>query len=118
MSGVFGNQTSNTRALLFYGICIWVRLALVFLVYKYAKNKTLLYSLLAISFISIYLNFSKIHETVWWSRYVHGIDSIILFIVCLLAINNKINKKSVSYVLLWDVLFGIIYSLYKKPFLV
>jgi hypothetical protein len=124
--GIFNKYSSKTRMLLFYCICIWVRLFIAFTIYKYSNNKILLYLILLFSIISIYLNFSKLNEKVWWSRLFHGIISVLLlvFAIIILRKNNLVlinsifkNNKILSYLIVIDILFGFFYSLYIKPFI-
>jgi hypothetical protein len=125
--GIFNKYSSKTRMLLFYCICIWVRLFIAFTIYKYSNNKILLYLILLFSIISIYLNFSKLNEKVWWSRLFHGIISVLLLVFAIIIIlrkNNLVlinsifkNNKILSYLIVIDILFGFFYSLYIKPFI-
>ncbi len=115
--GIFSKLSPTTRALLFYCICIWVRLSIILFVYKYSNNRKLICILILASLLSVYLNFSKLNKKVWWNRYIHGVNSLLLFIISILALFNFVNSKFISLILLWDLLFGILYSFYKKPFI-
>jgi hypothetical protein len=117
--GIFSKYSKNTRMLLFYCICIWIRLFIALTIYKYSNNKILLYLILLFSIISIYLNFSKLNEKVWWSRLFHGIISILLFVFVFIILLQGSHTKSIldnkilSYLIIVDVLFGFLYSLYS-----
>ncbi len=115
-NGIFSSLTPIKRALLFYLICIWVRLYIAFFIYKNWNNKIWLYVVIFASIVSIYLNWTKLDGKVWWNRYIHCLNAILLLIFALLVINGYINGKILGVILFWDVLFGILYSFYKHPF--
>lgn len=115
--GIFKNLSKTTRALLFYLICIWIRLGLVYIVYKYSKYNIIIYLLMIISIIAIYLNYTKLNQKVWWNRKFHLIISFILLISTILILIFKINRNILSLILLIDIIYGISYSIIKKPFI-
>jgi hypothetical protein len=101
----------------FYTICIFIRLLLSGIVYNFSDNKYLQYSLLFISLISIYSNYQKIDENVWWNRHFHLLIGIILLIISYKIIKKEIKEtKYLAYILYVDVIFGILDSFYKRPF--
>jgi hypothetical protein len=115
--GIFSQLSSSKRALLFYCICIWIRLSIALFVYKYSNNnKKFIYIIILAALLGIYLNFNQLNNKVWWNRYIHGINSLLLLIVCILSLIGYINSKLIGIILFWDVLFGILYSFYIKPF--
>lgn len=119
--GIFKKKgyTLEQRKILFYTICIFVRLLLAGIVYHFSEKKELQYLLLITSFASIITINNKINEggCVWWNRHFHLFISIVLFICSILAIKNKLkNKKYLSYLFYLDVLFGLTnsFSAYNK----
>lgn len=105
------------RKHLFYLICIFLRLMIAGIVYNFSDNKKLQYLLLIISLSSVYLNYIKINECVWWSRKFHFVIALLLFIITLLIITKQIKTdKWMSYLLYIDIIWGIIHSLVVQPF--
>ena len=113
--GVFRKYSAHIRFLLFYCICIWVRLFIAFVVYKLAKKKYIILCIFIVALFSIYRNFYT-NSDVWWCRSCHGYISVILAIVTLLSLLNYIDNKYISYILVLDIIFGVLYTFIKKPF--
>jgi hypothetical protein len=106
------------REHLFYMVCIFFRLFLAGIVYNFSDNKYIQYSLLFFSLIGVYLNYSKLDECVWWSRKFHLIIASAILIITLLTISKTIDpNKYAAYLLYFDVLFGIVYSMKADTFI-
>lgn len=110
----FKNLNLNDRRLLFYGICIWIRLGLVYLSYKFYKAKWFLYITLIISLLAILLNINKVdkEECVWWSRRFHYMNLWMILCVSAVQLATGNRQQVISLLLLIDVVFGIVYSFY------
>ena len=112
----------KNRKILFYAICIWIRFALVYLSYIFYDRPWFLYVAAGITLYTIISkSFDKDH-CVWWSRKFHYIIRVLIFITAIIQLilkykDNEIKHIPViSYLLLADILFGLIYSLLVKWF--
>lgn len=102
MSGLFKNLgfSSTSRKMLFWGICIWVRLAIAYLVWNdfipnsYVRGAGL---------VGIYMNYTGLNDNVWWSRGFHLITSMILA-------SGIVNSGAI---LALDVFGGIVTALWR-----
>lgn len=106
---------SAQRGLMFYAICIPVRLALTAVVYNYGSKVLVRSTAVATCLLSLFLNSNRIREQdaqVWWSRRVHIVTSLLLLLSVIVS-----PKPSVpAALLLTDTLFGLGTSFYKQPF--
>ena len=109
------NLNYNQRRMLFYGLCIWVRLGLVYLSYKMYNTKWFLYVALIVSGIALLRNANRIDKDhcVWWSRRFHYMNLWIILCVSIIQLTTGDRKKIISILLLIDVLFGILYSFFN-----
>ena len=106
------------REHLFYMVCIFFRLFFAGIVYNFSDNKYIQYGLIFFSLTAVYLNYSKLDECVWWSRKFHLIIASAILIITLLTITKKIDpNKYASYLLYFDVLFGIVSSMKADTFI-
>ncbi len=105
----YGASPSD-RKILFYSVCIPIRLLLVYLAYKNQHKKSFRVISILLGLTSVYLNFTK-NDNVWWKRDVHGYHSIVLLILAIFD-----HTKYIPHVLLSDVLYGFTTSIIKKPF--
>lgn len=115
--GLFKKYSAHTRFLLFYCICIWIRLFIAYMVYKLAKKKIVILCILIVILFSVCRNFYT-NGSVWWCRSCHGYISIVLAVITLLSLLDYIDSKYISYILVFDIIFGVLYTLIKKPFTV
>jgi len=106
----------KNRKLLFYGICIWVRLGLSFLAYKYTTKKWFPYLVAIICLLSIkFVHFEK-DNCVWWSRKMHFIILILVLCTSIFQIITKNDKPIIAFLILIDLLLGLSSSFYLKWF--
>ena len=111
------------RKIIFYTACILVRLLMVFGVYKFYRRNELSYLIPIIAGYSIYINAKQIFndkkkgKCVWWSRPFHILNGLAVLLVSVFKISlfNLHPNRLISRLLLIDVLFGIVTSLIKKP---
>ena len=110
MSGFIASQgySYSERQMFFYFICIWIRLSIAYFIY-YDTKKQYKYLYLLIALFSIYQNFSKMDEKVWWSRKAHLVIGIIL--VLGLTVFN-FSSYQLGKLMTFDVLFGFISSFF------
>lgn len=103
----FGFSTKQ-RMILFYAICIPLRTFI--LPYLAHVMHTSLYPnivLIILGLISIWNNWRTLHKNVWWNRKVHLMFSL-LFVFA--TIGTSLGSKYPSTILIFDVVFGLIYS--------
>lgn len=104
--GIFQSlgTSRGTKLLLFYGICIWVRLYIAYLSHQYQAEYWFKYVAVILSLFSV-LSIGN-DSCVWWSRTFHSMIAGLIFISAVLDQN-----KFVPYLLVVDVLFGFTYSI-------
>lgn len=109
------NLNYNQRRMLFYGVCIWVRLGLVYLSYKMYNTKWFLYVALIVSGIALLRNANRVDkdDCVWWSRLFHYVNLWVILSVSIIQLTTGDRKPIISILLLIDVLFGILYSFFN-----
>lgn len=104
----------KNRKLLFYGICIWVRLGLVYLTYLLYNKTWFPYLVAGISSLSLFfIKFEK-EECVWWSRRIHKIMLILVLIASIHQIIVKDKNYIISILIFIDLIIGLISSLILK----
>ena len=108
------NPTTENRRVLFYTLCVILRLFIAGLAYQFKDNTWLPYIVLIISIYTIYRLSNNLYGKWWWSRPFHLFICILLVIVSLLIIFKKINGKYISYLLYIDVIGGFTHSLFIK----
>lgn len=104
----------NGRKMLFYGVCIPIRLSMVYIAASYYKNTNFQIIALIFAGISIATNIGRMSDTndpVWWNRVAH-------IIFALIGASTIVMDKPqhLSKVLLADILFGVVDSIIKRPF--
>ena len=107
-SGLFEKigYSSHQRMLMFYLICIPLRLSFPFLL-TFVENPIII----LIGLVSIIQNYRTMESGTWWHRKAHIVTSIALILSTLLP-----GKYYPSIVLFFDVLYGIISSILIRPF--
>lgn len=104
----------KNRKLLFYGICIWVRLGLVYLTYLLYNKTWFPYLVAGISSLSLFfIKFEK-EKCVWWSRRIHKIMLILVLIASIHQIIVKDKNYIISILIFIDLIIGLISSLILK----
>ncbi len=101
----------HNRVVIFYTICIILRLLLAGLSYQLRDQLWLPYLTMIISGFVIYRLHDQLYGQWWWSRPFHFMIMILLFIVSILIIYKKVDSKYISYLLYVDVIGGFIHSL-------
>ena len=104
--------TPMNRTRIFYTICIMVRLLIAGIVLQLKNKVWLPYVVFIISLITSYRLFKNLRGNWWWSRSFHLIVSMLLVLISFLLIIKKLNNPElIAYLLYFDVLGGLIYSL-------
>ena len=104
----------KSRQMLFYGVCIPLRLFIVFLAMTFYKNFNFQLIALILSGISIFTNISRMgnaNDPVWWNRMAHLLFSVMGASTIVLGKPQFLFK-----IILLDILFGVIDSFIKMPF--
>jgi hypothetical protein len=97
--------------ILFYTLCIVLRLFIAGLAYHFRDSYWLPYLVLIISLYTGYRISKNLNGNEWWSRKFHLIITILLSIVSVLIILKKVDGKYISYLLYLDVFVGFTHSL-------
>lgn len=106
------NYSPKNRAVIFYTVCIILRLFIAGLVYQFRYKKWLPYLFIIPCILVIYNISTNTYGRWWWSRPFHLLICILLFIVSIMVITGDISGKYLSYLLYLDVLVGFIHSLF------
>jgi hypothetical protein len=104
----------ENRKILFYTLCIVLRLFVAGLVYQLKDKHWLPYIITSFSLLIIYRLHDKIDGNFWWSRKFHMFICFSLIFVSVLKINGYIGGEYLSYLLYIDVGFGFLHSLTIK----
>ena len=104
----------ENRKILFYTLCVVLRLFIAGLVYQLKDKNWLPYIIILFSSLIIYRLHDKIDGNFWWSRKFHLFICFSLIIVSVLKINGYISGEYLSYLLYIDVGFGFLHSLTIK----
>ena len=108
------NVSIKNRKLLFYGICIWIRLAIAIAAYKLKDKDWFPYIVALVSLMSIYwVKFDKDH-CVWWSRKIHYIMICLILLTSIFQVITKKKTVIIPLLLLLDLIIGIISSFLLK----
>lgn len=104
----------ENRKILFYTLCVVLRLFIAGLVYQLKDKHWLPYIIILFSLLIIYRLHDKINGNFWWSRKFHMFICFLLIVVSVLKINGYVDGKYLSYLLYIDVGFGFLHSLTIK----
>ena len=104
----------ENRKILFYTLCVVLRLFIAGLVYQLKDKHWLPYIIISFSLLIIYRLYDKIDGNFWWSRKFHMFICSLLIVVSVLKINGYVDGKYLSYLLYIDVGFGFLHSLTIK----
>lgn len=113
--------TASQRAALFYGVCIWVRLAMAYGVYRFLRiypRPTILVVLVVAVMATMYNGYNALYSTndVWWCRGCHAVVAAVIAVLAVLAYLNIVPHVVLPWAMVADVLFGVAYSRYMTPF--
>ena len=103
--------TVKNRMILFYTLCIVLRVFIAGLAYHFRDSYWLPYLVLIVSLYIGYRTSKNLNGNEWWSRKFHLIITILLSIVSVLIILNKVDGKYISYLLYLVVFVGFTQSL-------
>jgi chromate transport protein ChrA len=104
------------RMMLFYGVCILVRLALYSLVYIYRKEKWMQMAVIVFSMVSI----AQLHQSVWtpgrqwWSKRFQLTMSVLVVVAASLVLAGKIDPIYMPALLFTSLAGGFTQSLFVK----
>ena len=115
MSNFFDTTSKDypsKRKMVYYGICIWVRLALYTLVYYYKDYKYMphLVGVLALGSILNLQSSIKNPGNQWWSKRFDLLISVLLLLSCVGVIIGKIPSVVMPVLLYLSLFGGIIQS--------
>lgn len=113
--------TPATRKGLFYGVCIWIRLAMAIGVgfgahhYPTVTSSIILAAALGALLINV---ISVLREAqagpVWWSRASHAVLAGTIAVVAILVLLKKIPPATLGLFVGLDVIFGVMYSIMRR----
>lgn len=100
------------RKALFYGVCVPLRLFLAWIVYT-NLSPSLQVILLIVSAISVYINLLGMNSSndIWWTQELHLLTSLSTFLILVAR-----RPEFVPYVMVFDVLYGVVTSFTRDPF--
>ena len=104
----------HNRQILFYTLCIVLRLFLAGVAYQLKDTLWFPYIVIVISLFIMYRLHDKLEGNFWWSRKFHFIVCLLLVIVSLLKIVGVLAGEYISYLLYLDVGVGFFHSLMIK----
>ena len=104
--------TTGQRKMLFYGVCVPLRLLLALFVFWKSSSPAVQLILLTVSAISSYINILGINSSnqVWWSQKFHLVTSISAL---LLLVRGR--PDLVPIVMVFDALYGVASSFASDP---
>ena len=104
--------TSGRRKVLFYGVCVPLRLLLALFVYWKSTNPSVQGLVLTASAVSVYINLLSLNSSdrVWWSREFHALTSLTSLFLLLRGFPGWVPG-----VMVLDVLFGLVTSFARDP---
>ena len=111
--GIFRSRgfSLNSLLMLFYMVCIPIRLTLPIIVHKSKNEPTKKMIMIIIGFISIGLNIRGLNSGTWWHKKVHILTGASM--IGSLLFPGIIEPE---YIMLIDVLYGFLSSLAVCPF--
>jgi hypothetical protein len=124
MPGVIesGGATPVARGVLFYGVCIWVRVAVAVAVLLAATAWYVETMAVVVAVGSLYVGATTARacaaNRVWWSRTAHiyiGLCAVLAAVIALILPSNDMTFV-VSGIVLLDVVAGVAYSFVTLPF--
>lgn len=126
VGGVLRNKGFSGVALMmmFYLICVVVRLGFAWLVWKFGERVEMLWVVLAVALAAVVGNIRGImrNKTVWWFREFHLLVALALVVTCGLSLyyggaDRLVFKNVLVGLLVVDVGVGVLTSFVRKPFL-
>lgn len=109
--GVIENMgySPDERKMLFYAVCVPIRLTIVALAFKYENHPLFVPLMIMVSVMAIVQNTNK--TKTWWNREVHRCIAISVLLTAVAGF-----PKYIKYLLLLDVSHGLISSFAVNPF--
>lgn len=122
--GVIENMgfTPQSRSILYYGICIWVRLcfsALLVVLAYYEYYRVVGGTCIVLGVAAIIANALGLYRQnkVWWSRGFHLVTGVLLLCTSvLLFLRMHVSVYILAVILSADVLVGVVMSFLKRVF--
>jgi hypothetical protein len=108
--GMSARQIVERRRLIYYGICIFVRAALIVTVYHW-RNATFVQALVMVAALMGVLNLGNRNGgTQWWSKKFQLFMSIIIVVVVILVYFGRLNSWVIPAAMLVSLLGGLLQS--------
>jgi len=126
VGGIFRNKgyTNVQLMLMFYLICVPLRLSIAYLVWKFGERVDMLGVVLVVGVMGIIMNMRAMmrNEKVWWLREFHLLIAIGVAITAGMSlyyggIDRAVFRNVLVGLLVTDVAAGVLTSLVRKPFL-
>jgi hypothetical protein len=103
-------QIVERRRLIYYGICIFVRAALIATVYHW-RNATFVQALVLVGALMGVLNLgSRSDGTQWWSKKFQLLMSVIIVVVVILVYFGRVKSWVIPAAMLVSLLGGVLQS--------
>ena len=96
---------SGTRMVMYYGICLPVRLALTYTIWKHHDTMPFGWTAIILAAVSIYMNLRNIDEDVWWCR---RCNALVAFMVLYLKFTNQ--TQCIAPLMIFMILYGFVVS--------
>jgi len=102
----------SKRKIVYYGICIWVRLALYTYIYKHKDEKYIPYLVGVLSLAAIMNLQSSLDNpgNQWWSKRFDLLISVLLLLSCIGVVMGKIDTVYIPILLYASLIGGILQS--------
>jgi hypothetical protein len=105
------STTPQNRKIIFYFVCVVLRLFIAGVAYQYRDSVWLPYVIILVCLPTIYRLYTQLEGNFWWSRKFHCFICSLLVISSLFVISGKLSGKYLSYLLYIDVMGGFLHSL-------
>lgn len=116
-------------ALMYYFICIVLRLGFAGLVWKFGEERWMLFTVLGLGLLGAGMNIrgmrrigvSRGNSSIWWSREFHLLSAVAVSVLALSGLMGwiphlEVVRRWMVVVLVVDVLVGVVMSAHKRPF--
>lgn len=108
--GMSASQIVERRRLVYYGICIFFRAALIVTVYHWRNARFVQALVLAGALFGVMNLGSRTGGTQWWSKKFQLVMSIIIAMVVILVYFGRVNSWVIPAAMLVSLLGGILQS--------
>jgi hypothetical protein len=110
---ITGKDYPSKRKMVYYGICIWVRLALYTYIYKHKDEKYIPY-LVGVLALGAIINLQSSLDNPgkqWWSKRFDLLISVLLLLSCVGVVNGKIDSVYIPVLLYASLIGGLLQKL-------